>query len=243
MILRFKQRFFSWFDSYDIYDENGNTVYVVKGQFSWGHCLKIFDAYGEEVGTVKERIFTFMPKFEMYFKNQYVGSSAANLHFLNAEIQRRMQRLACGGAIVLEWDYTVVSGSGHDVASISKELFNWTDTYLLNIYDPADALCVLMIVLAIDAESAAEITAKRYFLYRKNLRSRLFGPSRGLFFSQNLKCVEQNAETGGKHDHQNGRGCFLFKALIAKVQSNQQQQNHNTAQIDLGGASYGRKAE
>lgn len=73
MILRFKQRFFSWFDSYDIYDENGNTVYVVKGQFSWGHCLKIFDAYGEEVGTVKERIFTFMPKFEMYFKNQYVG--------------------------------------------------------------------------------------------------------------------------------------------------------------------------
>ena len=73
MILRFKQRFFSWFDSYDIYDENGNTVYVVKGQLSWGHCLKIFDAYGEEIGTVKERIFTFMPKFEMYFKSQYVG--------------------------------------------------------------------------------------------------------------------------------------------------------------------------
>lgn len=113
MILRFKQRFFSWFDSYDIYDENGNTVYVVKGQLSWGHCLKIFDAYGEEIGTVKERIFT------------------------------------------LEWDYTVVSGSGHDVASISKELFNWTDTYLLNIYDPADALCVLMIVLAIDAEKCS----------------------------------------------------------------------------------------
>lgn len=24
---------FSWFDSYDIYDEDGNTVYVVKGSF------------------------------------------------------------------------------------------------------------------------------------------------------------------------------------------------------------------
>ena len=91
MILRFKQRFFSWFDSYDIYDENGNTVYVVKGQLSWGHCLKIFDAYGEEVGTVKERIFTFMPKFEMYFKNQYVGCISREF------TQRRMQRLACGG--------------------------------------------------------------------------------------------------------------------------------------------------
>ena len=25
MILRFKQRFFSWFDSYDIYDEKGSS--------------------------------------------------------------------------------------------------------------------------------------------------------------------------------------------------------------------------
>lgn len=41
MKLLFKQRMFSWFDSYDIYDENENTVYVVKGQLSWGHCLKI----------------------------------------------------------------------------------------------------------------------------------------------------------------------------------------------------------
>ena len=44
MKLLFKQRAFTWFDSYDIYDENENTVYVVKGQLSWGHCLKIFDA-------------------------------------------------------------------------------------------------------------------------------------------------------------------------------------------------------
>ena len=42
--LLFKQRLFSWFDSYDIYDEAGNTVYVVKGQLSWGHKLVIYDA-------------------------------------------------------------------------------------------------------------------------------------------------------------------------------------------------------
>ena len=54
MKLLFKQRAFTWFDSYDIYDENENTVYVVKGQLSWGHCLKIFDASEEhELGTVQ----------------------------------------------------------------------------------------------------------------------------------------------------------------------------------------------
>jgi uncharacterized protein YxjI len=30
MKLLFKQRFFSWFDSYDIYNESGETVYTVK---------------------------------------------------------------------------------------------------------------------------------------------------------------------------------------------------------------------
>ena len=62
MKLLFKQRMFSWFDSYDIYDENGNTLFVVKGQFSIGHLLKIFDANGNEVGFIKQKILTWLPK-------------------------------------------------------------------------------------------------------------------------------------------------------------------------------------
>ena len=61
MKLLFKQRFFSWFDSYDIYDEDGNTVYTVKGQLSWGHLLKIYDASGREIGSIKEKIFMIHP--------------------------------------------------------------------------------------------------------------------------------------------------------------------------------------
>ena len=70
MKLLFKQRLFSWFDSYDIYDEAGNTVYVVKGQLSWGHKLVIYDAYGNEVGMVVQKVLTFLPKFEIYKKRQ-----------------------------------------------------------------------------------------------------------------------------------------------------------------------------
>ena len=84
MKLLFKQRAFTWFDSYDIYDENENTVYVVKGQLSWGHCLKIFDASEEhELGTVKEQIFSWGPQFELYEGSDCIGilkkeSSAAS---------------------------------------------------------------------------------------------------------------------------------------------------------------------
>ena len=41
------------------------------------------------------------------------------------------------------------------VAVISKELFHMTDTYILDIADPKDALHVLMFVLAIDAEKCS----------------------------------------------------------------------------------------
>ncbi len=54
MRLFFKQRLFSILDSYHVYDEAENTVYVVKGQLSRGHCLKIFDPPGIQPGTAKE---------------------------------------------------------------------------------------------------------------------------------------------------------------------------------------------
>ena len=56
MRLIFKQRFFSWFDSYDIYDGAGNVVYTVEGKLSWGHCLHILNSAGEHIGTVQERV-------------------------------------------------------------------------------------------------------------------------------------------------------------------------------------------
>ena len=44
---------------------------------------------------------------------------------------------------------------GQTVAAISKELLHWTDTYVLDIAKPEDALYVLMFVLAIDAEKCS----------------------------------------------------------------------------------------
>lgn len=154
MKLLFKQRFFSWFDSYDIYDEAGNTVYTVKGQLSWGHCLKIFDADGNEVGTVQERIFTWLPKFEIYLGNEYVGCISKEFSFFVPRYN-----IDCNGWHVegdfFEWDYQIVGPSGEEVAEVSKQLFNWTDTYVIDVRRPEDALCALMLVLAIDAEKCS----------------------------------------------------------------------------------------
>jgi len=80
MKLLFKQRLFSWFDSYDIYDEAGNTVYVVKGQLSWGHKLVIYDAYGNEVGMVVQKVLTFLPKASGSTRLQSCEDKVFNSH-------------------------------------------------------------------------------------------------------------------------------------------------------------------
>ena len=33
---------------------------------SWGHRLVIYNAYKEEIGEIKEEVFTFLPRFRMY---------------------------------------------------------------------------------------------------------------------------------------------------------------------------------
>ena len=154
MKLLFRQRFFSWFDSYDIYDENENTVYTVKGQLSWGHCLQIYDVAGREVGTVKERVFTFLPKFELYEGPQYIGCLSKEFSFLKPCYNIDFNGWEIQGSF-MEWDYTIATSDGRKVAVISKELFHMTDTYILDIADPKDALHVLMFVLAIDAEKCS----------------------------------------------------------------------------------------
>lgn len=154
MKLLFKQRFFSWLDSYDIYDEAGNTVYTVQGQLAWGHCLKIFDARGIEVGMVKERILTFMPKFEIYMGNNYVGCISKEFSFLKPKYNIDYNGWHVEGDF-WEWDYSILNPSGACVATVSKELFKWTDTYVIDVNQPQDALAALMLVLAIDAEKCS----------------------------------------------------------------------------------------
>lgn len=151
MKLLFKQRMFSWFDSYDIYDEAGDTVYTVKGQMSWGKCLKIFDADDKEVATVQQRLFSWFPTFEVYIGEEYAGCVKKEFSFFAPRFTIDFKDWEVEGNY-FEWDYEIYDGTGGRKAVISKELFNWTDTYVIDVRDKEDALAALALVIAIDAE-------------------------------------------------------------------------------------------
>ena len=154
MKLLFKQRFFSWFDSYDIYDEAENTMFTVKGELSWGHLLRIYDANGNEVGYIKEKIWTWLPKFEMYVGDSYQGCISKEFSFFKPKFNVEYNGWQVEGDW-FEWDYNIVNSAGQTVATVSKDVWKWTDTYIIDIVNPQDALYASMLVLAIDAEKCS----------------------------------------------------------------------------------------
>ena len=153
MKLLFKQRAFTWFDSYDIFDEAGDTVYTVQGCLAWGHRLEISDAAGNYLGQVRQEVLTFRPRFSLFIGENCVGQLRKEFALF-----KPVFTLDCNGWEIegnfWEWDYRVTEGS-RIVMTVSKELFHWTDTYQMDIADPRDALLCLMIVLAIDAEKCS----------------------------------------------------------------------------------------
>ena len=154
MKLWFKQRFFSWFDSYDIYNEDGSVAFTVEGKLSWGHRLHILNPVGEHIATVQQRVLTFLPKFDLYCGENCIGTIYKEFTLFKPAFHLDFNGWHVQGSW-MEWDYTIEDGNGCVVAQISKELFHLTDTYVIDVAQPMDALYVLMIVLAIDAEKCS----------------------------------------------------------------------------------------
>lgn len=121
---------------------------------SWGHCLHILDAGGGHIATVKRRVLAFLPRFELYEGERYVGGITKEFSFFRPHFS-----VDCNGWFVdgdfMEWDYRIADNGGNTVATISKELFRMTDIYVIDVMEEADALHALMVVLAIDAEKDA----------------------------------------------------------------------------------------
>lgn len=146
-----RQRVFSWFDSFDIHDEEGNTAFTVKGKLSWGHDLHFFTPEGEDIANIKEVVLTVFPKFEFYFQNEYLGMLRRRFSPLHPQYDMDFNGWHVDGDF-LNWNWYIYDSSNNQVASIERKLFHLNDTYVIDVNNKEDVLYALMIVVAIDAE-------------------------------------------------------------------------------------------
>ena len=155
MRLLIKQRIIAWSDTYDIYDEKGEVKYFVAAKIiAMSHQLYVYDKEHREVGVVKERLFQLLPVFDIEMNGVRKGSIRKKFSFAcpKYEVDFNGWRVE-GECFGLEYD--VYQGS-NCVVHISKELFAWGDTYVLDFADPADELMGLLLVIAIDAANCTE---------------------------------------------------------------------------------------
>lgn len=155
MQLLIRQRVFSWTDSYDVYDPEGQPRYMVRAELlALGHQIHVYDKRtGREVGSIHQRLLTLLPQFEIVMDGQVRGTVRKafslfapryTVDFLGWDVEGDF----------LGWDYRVRRGSER-VMTISKELLHWSDTYTLTFENPADELPGLLLVLAIDAANCS----------------------------------------------------------------------------------------
>lgn len=158
MNLYIRQRIFSWTDSYDVYDETGEARYEVRGAlFSLGHQIHVYDKRAsegyDEVGCIRQKLFTFLPTFEIEIGGRVVGTIQKKLTFFRESYLVDFRGWDVDGDI-MGWDYRVLE-NGRRVMSISKELFRFSDTYVLSFDHAANELPGLLLVLAIDAANCS----------------------------------------------------------------------------------------
>lgn len=154
MKMLFKQKMFSWFDSYNIFDENNETIYSIKGQFGIGHRFKVLNKHGEEVGYVKEKLLTWLPKFNIFVNGEQIGCIKKDFALFKNKFSIDYKGWQVEGDF-FGWDYRVLDKYGNKVATVSKKFFKLTDTYEIDVVDEGNALHVLLLVLAIDAEECS----------------------------------------------------------------------------------------
>ena len=156
MELRIKQRVFSWTDTYDVYDETGEARYYVEAEFlTLGHQIHVYDKRsGRELGSVHQRLLTFLPAFEIVIDGQVRGTVSKELSFFVPRYNVDFRGWDVEGD-VMHWDYRVTQGN-RQVMTISKELFRWGDTYVLRYDSPADEMPGLLLVIAIDAANCGK---------------------------------------------------------------------------------------
>lgn len=154
MRLLIKQRVFALSDTYDVYDENGTPVFIVKNELlSILHRIHVKDKSGREIGQIRQNFTLFFPEFQIWINGQYAGKVRAEFSLLRPKYSIDYMGMRCEGDI-FGWNYSVYRGM-QEVMHISKEIISWGDTYAIDIARPEDEIMGLMLVIAIDAANCS----------------------------------------------------------------------------------------
>jgi uncharacterized protein YxjI len=149
-----RQKILAFGDDYTIRDEAGNDVYFVDGKvFTIGQKLSFQDMSGNELAFIRQRLLSWGPTYEVYVAGEMIAEVKKELFTFfkcrfTVDVPGPNDLEATGNFLDYEYEFT---RGDNVVARVSKAWFAWSDTYGIEVVDPADALVILTATVVIDA--------------------------------------------------------------------------------------------
>lgn len=147
-----KERFWSWGTDFDVRDESGEPVYHVDGRaFSFGHKLSMLDRSGREVAFIRQKLLTWLPKYEIHRDGRLFATIRKEFTWLRSkftlDVPGPNDYLITGDLFDYEYEF---QRDGRTVASVSKRFFSLTDAYGIDVLRGEDDVAILATAVVVD---------------------------------------------------------------------------------------------
>lgn len=147
-----KQKVFTFKDQFSIMDDQQNIVYQIKGKFlSLRNKLAMIDHKGLALLRAERKLFAFLPKYFIYDKtNQLIAEVKRVFGFrpkFDLHVPHKDYRV---NGSFFGHSFSIYDEGNKLVASISKKIISWGDTYEIEVVDEENVELLLFLVIIID---------------------------------------------------------------------------------------------
>ena len=148
-----KQKLFSWGEDFTIKNDFGEDVFFVDGRaLSFGDQLSFQDMAGNELAFIKQKLLSWGPTYELYTDGSlYATVKKELLTFFKTKFTVDVPG---PNDFNVEGDFFQHEYSflrqGKPVARVSKQWFDWTDTYGVDVDPGQEDIVILASSVVID---------------------------------------------------------------------------------------------
>jgi uncharacterized protein YxjI len=152
MIYRIKEKFWSWTDQFAITDANEKPCFYVEGTaFSWGSKLSFQDVQRNELAFINQELFSWKPRYQIIRDGRVFAEVVKEWSWFKKEFTLDIpgpNDYTIEGSF---WQHEFVfTRAGRTVAVVSRDLWQWSHSYGVEIVDGEDDVSILCACIVID---------------------------------------------------------------------------------------------
>ena len=147
-----KEKFWGFGDDFAIQDANGNDIFFVDGKaFTLGDKLSFQDMAGNELAFISQKLLSLKKRYDIYRNGELFAEVLKEWSFFKDKFTVDVPGPNDYSVTGSFWDHEYAfERQGRTVARVSKQYFNWTDTYGVDIIDGEDDITILATAVVID---------------------------------------------------------------------------------------------